>query len=142
MRVCGVELKGSDAIVVVIDMSSDQLNIVDTGVNKITLGNSEKASDVQALYNTFHSFIRNYNIERVVIKKRSIKGQFAGGAVSFKIEGLIQLSNDADVILIPAPTIAAQKKRVKFPPCPDTLYNYQTVAFETACSYYFSLKNA
>ena len=142
MRICGVELKGSDAIVVVIDTNSGQFNIVDTGVNKITLGSSEKAGDVQAFMDTFHSFIRNHNIERIAIKKRNTKGQFSGGAVSFKIEGLIQLSNDADVTLIAAPTISAQKKKNKYPPCPETLYNYQTVAYETVCSLYFSLTNA
>lgn len=134
MRICGVELKGSDAIVVVVDVTPNQFDIVNTGVPKITLGKSESSEDVRAFNDTFHSFVRNHNIEKIGIKKRNTRGQFAGGAVSFKIEGLIQLSNDAEIFLIAAPTISAHVKKKKVPPFPDNLHNYQKVAYETVCT--------
>lgn len=135
LRVCGIELKGSDAIVVVIDTNSNEVDIVNTGVQKIILGDSDSAEDVHTFKETFHSFIRNYNIERIGIKKRNTRGQFAGGAVSFKIEGIIQLCNDADVFLIAPATIAAKKRKKKInSPDSEKLSGYQSVAYEVACT--------
>ena len=85
MRVCGVDLKASDAIVVVIDGTKDNFVIVDTGVKKISLGDTHNSEDVQTFKETFHSFVKNHNIDKIGIKKRNTKGQFAGGATSFKI---------------------------------------------------------
>ena len=49
MRVCGVELKASDAIVLVIDGTKENFGIIDTGIKKITLGDTNNAEDVQTL---------------------------------------------------------------------------------------------
>lgn len=131
MVVCGVDLKASDAIVVVLDGKKDNFDIIDTGVQKITLGDTNNSEDVQTFKETFHSFVKNHNIERIGIKKRNTKGQFAGGATSFKIEGIIQLAKDAIAELIAPITISSTIKKDP-PPATDQLFAYQKGSYETA----------
>ena len=131
MRVCGVELKASDAIVLVIDGTKENFGIIDTGIKKITLGDTNNAEDVQTFKETFHSFVKNHNIDKIGIKKRNTKGQFAGGAISFKIEGIIQLSKDATVELI-APTSISSTIKKEPPPAASQLFAYQKGSYETA----------
>jgi len=57
MRVCGVELKASDAVVVLIEGTKDNFEIIDTGVHKITLGDTNDSEDVQAFHEGFHAFV-------------------------------------------------------------------------------------
>jgi hypothetical protein len=131
MRVCGVDLKASDAIVVVIDGTKDNFVIVDTGVKKISLGDTHNSEDVQTFKETFHSFVKNHNIDKIGIKKRNTKGQFAGGATSFKIEGIIQLSQDSTVELIAPVSISSTIKKEP-PPAANQLFAYQKSSYETA----------
>jgi len=130
MRICGVELKASDAIVLVIDGTKENFEIIDTGIKKITLGDTNNAEDVQTFKETFHSFVKNHNIDKIGIKKRNTKGQFAGGAISFKIEGIIQLSKDATVELLAPASISSTIK--KEPPPAASLFSYQKGSYETA----------
>ncbi|NOQ67480.1 MAG: DUF3010 family protein [Desulfobacterales bacterium] len=131
MRVCGVELKASDAIILVIDGTKENFGIIDTGIKKITLGDTNNAEDVQTFKETFDSFVKNHNIDKIGIKKRNTKGQFAGGAISFKIEGIIQLSKDATVKLIAPASISSTIKKEP-PPAASQLFSYQKGSYETA----------
>lgn len=131
MRVCGVDIKASDAIVVVIDGTKDNFKIIDTGVQKITLGNTSDSEDVKTFKETFHSFVKNHNIDKIGIKKRNTKGRFAGGATSFKIEGIIQLSKDSTVELLAPASISSTIKKEP-PPAAKQLFAYQKGSYETA----------
>ena len=131
MRVCGVDIKASDAIVVVIDGTKDNFKIIDTGVQKITLGNTSDSEDVKTFKETFHSFVKNNNIDKIGIKKRNTKGRFAGGATSFKIEGIIQLSKDSTVDLLAPASISSTIKK-EAPPAANQLFAYQKGSYETA----------
>ena len=131
MRVCGVDIKASDAIVVVIDGTKDSFKIIDTGVQKITLGNTNDSEDVQTFKETFHSFVINHHIDKIGIKKRNTKGQFAGGATSFKIEGIIQLSKNSTVELLAPASISSTIKKEP-PPAANQLFAYQKGSYETA----------
>ncbi len=131
MKLCGIDLKGSEAIVIVLEGTVDQFDIVDTGVAKIILGDTNKSDDVLTFKDTFHSFIKNHNIDHIGIKKRNTKGQFAGGAVSFKMEGLIQLTPNANILLFAPPTISSTVKKNP-PPVPQNIFAYQKGAYEIA----------
>ena len=139
MRVCGVELKASDAIVLVIDGTKENFKIIDTGIKKITLGDTNNAEDVQTFKEAFHSFVKNHNIDKICIKKRNTKGQFAGGAISFKVEGIIQLSKDATVELIAPASISSSIKKEP-PPAASQLFAYQKSSYETAYTLLRALK--
>jgi len=59
MKICGIELKGNDAILVSINTNGDTFEILESKTKKT----------------------------------RAKKGKFAGGSVSFKIEGILQNSS-------------------------------------------------
>ena len=134
MKICGVEIKGSEAIMAVIDLENDQATSLNIEPKKIALENDEDRNLVKSFFEAFSGFIRDNQIDRVVIKKRSKKGDYAGGVVTFKIEGLIQLVEGCSVDLIAPQTISATQKKKHYEP-PNNLNKYQEQAFFAAmCS--------
>ena len=53
--------------------------------------------------------------------------------MTFKMEGIIQLAIDCEVLLIPAQTISAKLRKAP-PPEPSGLPASQRVAYDTACT--------
>ena len=79
------------------------------------------------------AFVSAHGITRIAIKKRSKKGEFAGGPTTFKIEGIIQLLDHCDVQLLSPQTLTAQFKKHAFD-LPASLNKYQHDAYKTACA--------
>ncbi len=136
MKVCGIELSGSTATIVALEGTADDFRVIDTGISKLEINNSELAHDVISFFNSFQSFIRNHQIDKIAVKWRNYKarGQHASGPLTFKLEGLIQLNQDAEVILINPNTISARIRK-NTPPEQKNLYKYQKEAYETAYTY-------
>lgn len=133
MPICGVEIKGSEAILAVVDIIDGNLIHVPTETKRIALTDDEQAVNVRSFAELVAGFLRDNNLTEIAIKKRGKKGEFAGGATTFKIEGVFQMIRECNVDLISAPTIAAQDRKHEFPK-PGTLNKYQTEAFRTACA--------
>ncbi len=131
MKICGIELKANNIILVVLDNK----NFLDLKIKKLTLEDDEKQEDIRKFCNEFLLFLENENIEKVVIKKRAKKGNFAGGAVTFKLEGLIQLNPLCEVELLSAQTLSSfeKKNQIEFP---NSLKKYQEQAY--LCALYNS----
>jgi hypothetical protein len=130
--ICGIELGGSTASIVVLDGLADDFSVVDTGISKLEINDSESAQDVISFFDSFHSFVRNHNVEKIGIKKRSTKakGKYASGPITFKMEGLIQLCKDTEVVLISPNTISAKIRKDPLPKA--KIFKYQAEAYETA----------
>ena len=64
------------------------------------MNNDENQDDVRIFCNELLHFLIQHNIQKIVIKKRAKKGNFAGGAVTFKMEALIQLNPHCLVELV------------------------------------------
>jgi hypothetical protein len=118
MKVCGIEIKGSEAIIAVATLDGQALSHFTLATKKIA---------------QVASFVRENSIDRIAIKKRSKKGEFAGGPTTFKIEGVFQLLENCEVTLLSPQTINAQAKKHNFE-LPGTLNKYQHEAFKAACS--------
>jgi len=129
MKICAVELKSNNAILTVLDNKE----FIDLKIKKIILENDEKQEDIRLFCNEFLLFLEQNQIEKIVIKKRAKKGNFSGGAVTFKMEGLIQLNPICDVELISPQAISSfeKKNNIDFP---QNLKKYQEQAFLTAYS--------
>lgn len=127
MNICGIELKANNVILVVLK-NSDYINIK---IKKIVLEDDEKQEDIRKFCNEFLDFLQKNEIEKVFIKKRAKKGTFSGGAVTFKLEGLIQLNPFCSVDLISAQSISTfeKKNQIEFP---KELKKYQEQAYLTA----------
>ncbi|NMX94877.1 MULTISPECIES: DUF3010 family protein [unclassified Pseudomonas] len=130
MTLCGIEIKGSEAIIAV---AAPDLTHVTVATKKIALEDDDEAANVKAFASQVAAFVRDNGITRIAIKKRSKKGEFAGGPTTFKIEGVLQLLDGVDVTLLSPQTINAQNKKHNFE-LPATLNKYQHEAFKTACS--------
>jgi hypothetical protein len=102
LKICGIELKSNIASLVVINDGE----YIDLKIKKIILENDENQDDIRKFCNEFLLFLEQNFIDKVVIKKRAKKGNFAGGPVTFKMEGLIQLNPLCEVELISAQTIS------------------------------------
>lgn len=133
-KICGVELKGSEAVVVLLEKQDAGYVHLDIEPRKIKLGDDESSDHIQSFFNTFQNFARQHNVDLVVIKKRAQKGQMAGGAISFKMEALIQLNGISEVGFETGQGIAAAGKKNPFK-LPASLKKYQEDAFKSAALY-------
>jgi len=131
MKICGIELKGSDAIIAVAEMVDGIVSHILIETKKISLTDDEDYEQVQSFSCLLQGLVRDNGINIIAIKKRNKKGNYAGGAVTFKIEGIIQLLQGSQIILIAPTTIAAAEKRRAFT-IPKSLNQYQVDAFKTA----------
>ena len=130
MKLCGIEIKGSEAIFALV---TPHLEHVAVATKKLALDDDEDAASVKAFAANLAAFVKAQGITRMVIKKRSKKGEFAGGPTTFKIEGILQLLDDCDVQLLSPQTLNAQFKKHAFE-LPATLNKYQHEAFKVACA--------
>ncbi|MEL0659202.1 DUF3010 family protein [Psychromonas arctica] len=131
MKICGIELKASDAILVVLETDEERFHHVNLKEKKISLGDGDVNTDVLSFKEAIDTFVIDNQIEKIFIKKRGKIGRFAGGANTFKMEGLIQLSTVGEVKLISPQTTAAMQKKNKIE-LPTTLNAYQHDAYLTA----------
>lgn len=129
MKICAVELKSNNAILLILDNKK----FVDLKIKKLILENDEKQEDIRIFCNDFLLFLEQNEVEKIYIKKRAKKGNFSGGAVTFKMEGLIQLNPLCPVELISPQAISSfeKKNEIEFP---EGLKKYQEQAYLTACS--------
>lgn len=127
MNICGIELKSNNLILVILNDKKYQ----DNKIKKIIFEDDEKQENIRKFCNEFLDFLQKNQIEKIYIKKRGKKGSFAGGAVTFKMEGLIQLNPICPVDLISTQTISSfeKKNQIVFP---KELKKYQEQAFLTA----------
>ena len=131
MKICGIELKASDAILVVLETDGEDFYHVNLKAKKISLGDGDAKADVLSFKEAIDTFLIDSRVEKVFVKKRGKIGRFAGGANTFKMEGLIQLSTVGEVTLISPQTTAAMQKKNKIE-LPTTLNAYQHDAYLTA----------
>ena len=127
MNICGIELKANNVILVVLKNNE----YIDIKIKKIILEDDEKQEDIRKFCNEFLDFLQKNEIEKVFIKKRAKKGAFSGGAVTFKLEGLIQLNPFCSVDLVSAQSVSTfeKKNQIEFP---KELKKYQEQAYLTA----------
>ncbi|AIW16150.1 DUF3010 domain-containing protein [Vibrio tubiashii] len=134
MKICGVELKGNDAVICLLSHENGVVHLPDCRVAKLSIGNANDTQEMKKFQFSFAKLIEDYKIEKVVIRQRQTKGKFAGGAVGFKLEAAIQLIDDLKVEIVAPTAIKESLKRnplgIQFK---DTgLKQYQEQAFTTA----------
>ena len=127
MNICGIELKANNVILVVLKDNE----YIDIKIKKLILEDDEKQEDIRKFCNEFLDFLQKNEIEKIFKKKRAKKGNFSGGAVTFKMEGLIQLNPLCSVELISTQTVSTfeKKNQIQFP---KELNKYQEQAYLTA----------
>lgn len=134
MIICGVDLTANDAVICIVKLDAQLFSIIDCRVRKLSLPKRYTREDLLHFQSAFIQLMKDYQVNKVVIKERMPKGKFAGGAVSFKLESAIQLIKDLDVSLISSAQIKAALADNPFPiSYADTgLKAFQETAFTVA----------
>lgn len=136
MRICGIELKSNYTILTLVDSSDDIVDYIDLKIKKIILEDDENKDSVLSYLKEINAFFDDNKVEKIVIKKRSKKGAFSGGAVTFKMEAIIQLYSNIEVLLLSSQTISSYEKKneISFP---IKLKKYQEQSYlSILCSIY------
>jgi len=131
MIVCGIELAASEARLVILDGAKAAYSHVEVTPPKIILADDENQEEVKAFKDAMYAFLRENHVQKVAIKERGKRGKYAGGPVSFKLEGLVQLYPECGVVLVSPQTISAAKRN-HAPVAPQRISKYQQTSFETA----------
>lgn len=137
MRICAVDLKNNEANICLLDQDQGLFNVPDCRAKKLTLNNPSDTQAVRDFQKQFAKLVEDYKIETIVIRERPTHGKFAGSAVSFKIEALLQVmgdihcevlsSNDIKQVLKSYPIMVSMKDL--------GLKQFQEQAFITAYAY-------
>ena len=138
-RICGIEIKGSDAVLVVMEHDDDKCAFIDMETKKIKLGNHESTDVIHSFHDAIVNFTKDNHIDIYVVKQRAKKGPMAGGALSFKIEAIIQLNGIAEVAFLSGQAISASEKREPFE-IPEQVKKYQHNAYLVASLYVRKMK--
>lgn len=137
MKVCGVDLKGNDAIICLMSLADGLFTLPDCRVRKLTIADATDTEQLRKFQFDFEKLMDDYQIDHVVIRERMTKGKFAGGAVSFKLEAAIQLADAINTSLLsPSQAKEIMKKSQVHINFHDTgLKQFQELAFMTALAY-------
>ena len=133
MTVCGIEMSGSEAILALISGTKSSFSHHEVKPRKLRLSDDEDPVEVQAIRDSLFAFFRENKVSLVAIKKRGKRGDYAGGPIGFKLEGIVQLYEECPVKLVAPQTISAAHKK-HAPPFPESLRKYQHTAFLTGFS--------
>lgn len=129
MRVCGIEISGSTANLVIVEKDAEGgPRIVPSETKKIILKDDRSKAALNAFKGAIESLIHENAINFVCIKERAKKGNFAGGPISFKIETLIQLAEGCEVEFI-SPQRLAKYEKTNYASAPAGTPVYLKTAF-------------
>lgn len=142
MKICGVEIKGTEAVICLLNYQDGLFSLPECRVRKVEFNKRNSSGDIQYFQKTFKQLMSDYQIEKVVIKERPLKGKFAGGAFGFKMEAAIQLIDTLDVELISAVNLKASLKRnpVEVSFAETGLKVFQQHAFEVAYATHMNIQ--
>lgn len=137
MKVCGVELKGNEAVISLLELNDGLFSIPECRVPKIDIKDATDGEQLRRFQFTFCKLVSDYKIDKVIIRERHMRGKFAGGAVGFKLEASLQLAEALTVELMSATAIKESLKRTELTiEFKDTgLKKFQESAFTTAFAY-------
>ena len=110
-----IEIKGCEAIFTILKKDRKDMHNITGDFKKLKLERDDNCKYVRSFYETLESHFLSMNPDRIAIVKRNKRGMFSGGAVSFKIEGLIQLFESRNVSLVSPHTLRKFEKDNKIP---------------------------
>lgn len=100
MITCGIEIKGSEAILCLLSKQDGLFQIADCRQIRHALSHPNDTESFRKFQFTLKKLFEDYQVSQIVIRERATKGKFAGSAVGFKIEAAIQLIDSIDVSLM------------------------------------------
>lgn len=138
MKVIGIEIKGREVRLVVLENEVNSINDITGNYKPIKLEDDETSQNVILFRNSLFAIFDSFNPDKIVLKWRNPKpakgfqqeNNFGSSPISFKIEGLIQIYEKAEISLIKPQTVTAYLK--KTPLTLSAKYSYQAEALKVA----------
>lgn len=127
MVVCGVEIKGKEAILVLVEIKSETTVQIKCETKKLQMVDHQDTKVIEDLLATIKAFAHEHAVEVFVVKSRAMAGMMAGGGITFKIETVFQLSG-TPIAFVSAQTLAKFAKS-NLGGIPDGLFGYQHDAY-------------
>ncbi|WP_177235714.1 DUF3010 family protein [Ensifer sp. OV372] len=93
MKVCGLQIKASEAILVIVEEVAGAPALVACKTKRLVLKNHEDGAELESFLQAAKSFLHENAIEIIAVKKRAGSGAMASSGVTFKIETLFQLAH-------------------------------------------------
>ncbi|WP_339669430.1 DUF3010 family protein [Dasania marina] len=136
MRVCGVELTSSEAIICLLGQNKGVFEVAECRQRIFSLAKSDSTEAIRDFQFSFKKLMEDYKVDEIAIIERAPKGKLAGSAISFKFETAIQLI-DMPVTLLNYSTIKEQLKlnRIAIDFNGLGLKKFQQPAFNVAYAY-------
>lgn len=110
MRVCGIELKGGEAIICILGHEKSVFDVPECRQRLFAITQSAETETIRKFQAAFKQLMQDYKVNEIAIIERDQKGKWAGSATSFKLEAAIQLL-DMPVALVSQGTIKELIKR-------------------------------
>jgi hypothetical protein len=129
MRICGCEISAKEVRLAVVYLDDEKhLEMLRLKTTRIELEDDTSETDLRSFLASLQTFSLENEIGTFVIKTRAKKGRMAGGAVSFKIETLIQLIEGCQTRFV-SPVALANFAKKEFKEYPEKLPVYLKNAF-------------
>jgi hypothetical protein len=135
MKICGIEIDKNQAIIMSIERYDDDTIEVTDDLKKIVLENDEESQSIWDFIELVKSLLDTICPEIIGIIKLNKKGLYPVGAISSKVEALIQTYNKEIVFVAPS-TLKTYFSKNALPL--NSKHKYQKPALELA---YFLLQN-
>ncbi|WP_413111744.1 DUF3010 family protein [Thaumasiovibrio sp. DFM-14] len=137
MKICAVEIKNNEAVVVLASMHQGMMAVHDCRVTAVSIKVDHDTEMLAEFQSKFAKLMQDYQIEHVVIRERMSKGKLAAPGLSFKLEAAIQL---IDTLKVDVLTAQQSKDSLKRTPltmkAKDVgLKPFQEEAFNTAFAF-------
>ena len=107
----GFLLKGNLCRVVTLNGSRNQHARIADKFHKLELTPNPSQEDVEVFVQAIKAFCSDNSVDIITINFRNAKGDHAGGAASFRIEGIILASSPVPVKQVHSATIAATNRK-------------------------------
>jgi hypothetical protein len=135
MKVLGIEISGREVRLIALEKKGDDIVNYTNDYKPVKLEDDELASNLVLFKNTLHSTFDSFAPNQIVVKYRNPngKGQQAPSPISFKIEGIIQLYDKAEISFLKPQTVTAFYKKNTLSLKAD--YGYQNEALKVAYHY-------
>lgn len=129
MRICGCEISAQEVRLAVVQLNDEnEVEMLRLKTTRIELADDTSEADLRSFQAELQAFSREHQIDTFVIKTRAKKGKMAGGAVSFKIETLIQLVEGCDTRFV-SPVALSNFAKKQLEAYPEKLLVYLKNAF-------------
>ncbi len=130
MKTCGIEITNDTALFLCIEKNENGSVEISKLSTKIKLEEHDNSVNVKQFAATVYARLDDINADAIAIIKRQSKGQFSAGAVSFKIESIIQCYPNKDVSIVAPATVKAFLRKNPLPI--QAKYKYQENALNAA----------